>query len=367
METNYPILPAQQILLAPVLRAVADNQVALHNALRDTSAVGTAFIRDAAAPALSRGSWQPPAKSLLFSGNGRQALAAVFSALVPIGERIGFESLTYPVAKAIAHRLGLIAVPLAMDSYGVTPDAIESANKAGPLRAIYLQPTIQNPLGMTMPISRRQDIATLLEKLHGPVAIEDSVYAFLERVQLPPLRALLPEYSILIDSLSKRIGPGLTLGFISAPDRLFPDIATAIASGAWAASGFAMEVGVRWLTDGTIIALEEAKRIDATLRQSLACRSLGGLTIRSNPAAYHLLLDFPETLRASDFVELAAQHGIAITPAAAFSVLPSHAPNFVRIGLANLEIEALEPALCTIAALLRGKERPVELGRTKSV
>jgi DNA-binding transcriptional MocR family regulator len=352
METNYPILPDQQAWLAPLLQTIVNSPTALHAALRDISVRGTAAIRDRVARGLDRPGWRPAAESLLFTGNGRQALAAAFSTLVPIGQRIGFEALTYPVAKAITERLGLVAVPLAMDADGLRPDAIEAAHRAGPLRAIYLQPSVHNPLGVTMPMRRRLDIAQLLERLDGPIAVEDSVYAFLETAPAPPLRALAPEHVILVDCLSKRIGPGLTLGFLSAPDRFVTDLAAAIGSGAWGPAGFAMDVGVRWLGDGTVAALTDAKRLDAAARQSLARRCLEGLAITANPQAYHLMLDCLDTIRAATLVERAARHGIAITPAAAFAVAPAYAPNAVRIGLANLDRPMLERNLGTLARLL---------------
>lgn len=354
LETNYPVLPDQQRLMASVLRIMANSPTALHAALRDASLRGSPVMRDRAAAGLARPGWQPTADSLLFAGNGRQALAAALSALVPIGQRVGFETLTYPVAKAIAARLGMVAVPLAMDAAGLRPDAIEAAHRAGPLRAIYLQPSIQNPLGTTMPVQRRREVARLLQRLDGPVAIEDSVYAFLDEASPPPLRALAPDHVILIDCLSKRIGAGLTLGFVSAPDHLVADLAAALASGAWAASGFAMDVGLRWLADGTVATLAAAKRLDAAQRQAVARRCLAGLEVTSNPCAYHLLLALPDATRAAGFVERAARHGIAITPAADFAVLPAHAPNAVRIGLASPDMPTLERNLAILAGLAAG-------------
>ena len=182
--------------------------------------------------------------------------------------------------------------------------------------------------------------------------IEDVVYAFLEEVAPAPLAAYAPRHTILVDSLSKRIGPGLTLGLISAPARFVEALCAAIIAGAWGAPGFAMEVCVRWLEDGTVAALEEGKRRDAAARQSVARRVLSDLNIRANPASYHLLIDLPPRLRATTLVEAAASRGIAITPASAFAVAPAHAPNAVRLGLANLPFEAVEPVLTAIAAII---------------
>jgi DNA-binding transcriptional MocR family regulator len=348
METNYPILPEQHRLLAPVLATLAARPDVLANAMVATSARGTAQARHAAASGLG---WPTTPESLLFAANGRAALAGCFAALVPAGGRVGFEAETYPVARAIAQRLGAVPVPLTMDEQGVVPDAIEAAYKAGKLQATYLQPTLHNPQGATMSTTRRAEIARLLERLNGPIVIEDRVYAFLEAAGPPPLATFAPNHVVVTDSLSKRIAPGLTLGLISAPEWLVEPIAKALVSGAWGASGFALEACSRWLNDGTVAALEAAKRADARARQALAAQVLTGLSIRANPAAYHLMLDLPPPWRAAEFVQAAGALGIAITPASAFAVAQGAAPSAVRVALAPPSLAVLASSLETLAHL----------------
>jgi DNA-binding transcriptional MocR family regulator len=54
---------------------------------------------------------------------------------------------------------------LDMDDDGIVPDALEKTCKTGELKALYLNPTIQNPTTYTMPEERRREIA----KYRGPV------------------------------------------------------------------------------------------------------------------------------------------------------------------------------------------------------
>jgi DNA-binding transcriptional MocR family regulator len=351
METNYPILSGQHQLMAASLATLASRHDALAVATAASSVRGSAAARAAAASGLATQHWRPEPASLLFAANGRAALAAAFSALASAGERIGFESQTYPVARAIAARLGIAAVPLAMDAGGVRPDAIEKAHRTAPLQAIYLQPTVHNPLGITMPSERRSELAALLERLDGPVVMEDRVYAFLEEAAPPPLAAFAPSRVVVVDSLSKRISPGLTLGLLSAPDDLTTKIAKALISGAWGPQGFCLDIGVRWLSDGTVAALESAKRADARMRQSIASEILAGLTTRANPAAYHLMLDLPGLWRADAFVLAADRLGIAIAPASAFAVTSGSAPNAVRLALAAPAISDLAASLKALSTL----------------
>ncbi len=350
LDLNFPLLPEQPALLARSLEKLLRPD-SLAACLQPVGVSGTAAARSAAAQLLRHNGWSPEASSILFAGNGRQAIAAAIAALVPRGERLGVEAMTYPLVKALAARLGVTLVPLAMDENGVSPGAVLAAHRAAPLRAIYLQPTLHNPLGTTMPIERRYEIAGLMRRL-DLWTIEDAIYSFLN-AEPPPLAALAPERTLLIDSLSKRLSPGLTLGFAATPAGATERVATALRSGAWAAARFALEAGTRWIADGTAAAIAEGKRADAAARQGIARQRLSGFVIRADPRAYHCWWELPEPWRAETFVAAAARRGIAITPAAAFAVVPGHAPNAVRLALASPAHATLASALGVLAALAR--------------
>ena len=66
-------------------------------------------------PICRKGAWSPSPDQLVFTGNGRQSIAAALASVVPTGGRCGVEALTYPFVKGIAARLGISLVPLAMD------------------------------------------------------------------------------------------------------------------------------------------------------------------------------------------------------------------------------------------------------------
>jgi DNA-binding transcriptional MocR family regulator len=281
-------------------------------------------------------------------------MAAALSALVPPGGRCGVEALTYPFIKGIAAQLGVTLVPLAMDEAGVRPDAVQKAHREAHLSALYIQPTIQNPLGITMPPSRRSDLLRVVEKL-GLVVIEDAVYSFLED-DAPPLAALAPNSCVVVDSLSKQVAPGLALGFIVAPLRLRESIIASIRSGGWTALGYAFAAGQRLMSDGTVSELSRLKRIDARQRQQMAADRLSGFTIQTNDKSYHLWLTLPPHWRSQTFVAAAARRDIALTPSTTFAIAPGHAPNAIRLALAAPTIEQLDVGLRTLSGMLNAKE-----------
>ncbi|GAB2605977.1 PLP-dependent aminotransferase family protein [Streptomyces capparidis] len=350
LELNHPVVPEQSALLARGMARLLRPEP-LGAALRPVGASGTAAARRAVAGLLARGNWAPDPERVLFAGNGRQAAAAAVAALVPPGERLGVEALTYPVVKAVAARLGVTLVPLALDEHGLVPDALAEAHRSAPLRAVYVQPTLHNPLGTTMPERRRAALAQTLERL-GVHAVEDTVWAFL-RDGPPPLAAFAPERTVLVDSLSKRLAPGLTAGFAVVPEALADPVAAALRSGAWTVPGLALEAATGWALDGTAAAVAEAKRRDAGERQRFAALALAGFPVRADPHSYYCWWELPEPWRAETFVAAAARRGVAVTPGAAFAVGSPRAPHAVRIGLASPPPAVLARALRTLAALAR--------------
>ncbi|MEA2881104.1 MAG: hypothetical protein QOH32_323 [Bradyrhizobium sp.] len=352
LEFNYPILPDQTVLIAKSLAGL-EKPAALDAALRQATSVGTPAIRSVAAGYLSQGAWSPAAETLVFTGNGRQSIAAALASVVPAGGRCGVEALTYPFVKGIAARLGISLVPLAMDEGGVRPDALQKAHREANLTAVYIQPAVQNPLGMTMTSTRRADLLRVVEKLNLMV-VEDNVYGFLD--DAPPLAALAPESCIVLDSLSKKAAPGLTLGFIVAPRRLRENVMAAVRSGGWTASGYAFAAAQRMMSDGTIAELSRLKRLDASARQKLAADCLKGFETQANERSYHLWLTLPAHWRSQTFVTAAARRDIALTPSTTFAATPGHAPNAVRLALAAPAMDQLASGLRNLAAMLQAKE-----------
>ncbi|MGW7441760.1 aminotransferase-like domain-containing protein [Kitasatospora sp. NPDC054795] len=351
LELNYPSIPGQAELLAGALAPLLRPD-ALGDALRPVGAAGTVAARRAFAGLVSAGVREVGAERLLFAGNGRQAIAGALSALVPPGQRLGVEELTYPVVKAVADRLGIVLVPLAVDEHGLLPEAVAAAHRAGPLRGVYVQPRLQNPLGASLPQERAVALVAVLRRLDLPV-VEDAIWSFL-RPELAPLAALAPERTVLVDSLSKRIAPGLTTGFAVVPAALRERVAGALRSGGWTPSGFALEAAVRWIGDGTLAAVEAAKRADARARQLLAREVLTGQRLRSDPCSYYLWWELPTGRRAEAFVADAARAGISVTPAAAFAVDPRRSPSAIRVGLASPPLPVLARALETLAGIAEG-------------
>ncbi|MFH9550828.1 PLP-dependent aminotransferase family protein [Streptomyces sp. NPDC017435] len=359
LELNYPTAEGQAELLAASLAPLLRTDV-LTDALRPAAADGTAAARESAARLLAQPRWRPDPAQILFTGNARQAIAAALASLVRPGGRVGVEELTYPLVKEIAGRLGVALVPLAGDAEGVRPDVLAAAHRAAPLSALYLQPTLHNPTSSTMSERRRRELGRLVVESGLPV-VEDRIWSFL-RPDAAAFAAHAPGLTHVVDGLSKRVAPGLTVGFLVVPHERVEAVAAAVRSGGWSAARFAMEAAVRWTGDGVVRRLVEAKRADAARRQAILTEHLvqpqervsgrlGGGSVRTDPHACFAWWELPAPWRADTFTAAAAAHGIAVTPGTAFAVDPHRTPDAVRLGLASAPEAELARALRTLAGV----------------
>ncbi|MEU7578749.1 PLP-dependent aminotransferase family protein [Streptomyces sp. NPDC041068] len=354
LELNYPAVEGQSELMSRAIAPLLRPDVLLE-ATRTAAPDGTAQAREAAASVLARSGWRPAPEQVLFAGNSRQAIAAALSSLARPGGRIGVEEVTYPLVKAIAGQLGSRLVPIAMDEQGMLPGALADAHRGASLRGVYVQPTLQNPLSVTAGEERRDQLAEVIAEL-GLYAVEDGTWGFLADDAPAPLAARLPERVVLVDSLSKRLAPGLTVGMLVAPPAHLDALAAGLRSGAWTAAAFNLEAAVRWVADGTVETLVEAKRADAAARHEIVRERLIDAGVkgrfRTDPRAYYCWWELPSPWRAETFVAAAAERGIAVTPGSAFAAGAHSAPDAVRIGLASPPVGVLGEALGALAGIV---------------
>ncbi|MFG2346169.1 aminotransferase-like domain-containing protein [Streptomyces phaeochromogenes] len=351
LELNYPSLEGQSELLAgglvPLLRADVLGEVT-----RTVAATGTAAAREAVAGLLGGSGWRPHPEQLLFAGNARQAIAGALASLVRPGGRVGVEALTYPLVKEIAGRIGCVLVPLETDGEGLLPEAVAAAHHSAPLSALYVQPTLHNPTSATMGDARKRELAEVVRELGLPV-VEDRIWSFLHEEGVP-FAAYAPERVHVVDGLSKRVAPGLTVGFLVVPEGRVEAAAEALRSGGWTAGRFALEAGTRWIQDGVVDRLVAERRADAARRQRVVAELLDGFAVRADPSAYYAWWELPSPWRADTFTAAAAARGIAVTPGSAFAVGAQGAPDAVRLGLASVPVPVLGQALRTLRDVARG-------------
>ena len=309
---------------------------------------GSPAARRAGSLLLSRIGLACAADQVVVTAGGQNALHAILGAVAQPGDRVACGRFVYPGFRAIAQRMGLALVPLPE----LTGVALEGACREGPIRALYLVPTNDNPTTTTISLAEREHIAAVARR-EGVQIVEDDAYVLLEARPLPPVASFAPELSWYVLSTSKAITPALRVAFVSAPGVAQAlQLAADVHETAVMAPPLNAAVVANWLGNGTFDRLVAAVRSEAGWRLKLAQAVLQDASFASHPSGYHLWLKLPPGVRADDLSHTLAAAGIGTIPSSRFAVGPTD-EQALRVSLGGVaERETLESALRALAGHL---------------
>lgn len=298
-----------------------------------------------------------PSRVLVTAGTQHALFLAMLSTTRP-DETVLCESFTYHNAKAIAQLLRLRLEPLAMDRYGILPDAFEKAARAKNAKTLVTIPNLQNPTGIVMPDKRRRDLALVAEQ-HGITIIEDDVCGFLVDDPPLPLAWFAPNRTIFLSGLGKALAPAMRIGYIVAPDALFSRIQSALNASALFASPILAELAATWIEDGTAARLALRKREEVALRTTLARRILGRRAQGADLRSPHLWVEVPRRWTPDAFAEEARRRNVRVASGSLFAV-GDETPRHVRISIAAPSTPAeLESALHVLDGIEEERMEPI--------
>lgn len=291
-------------------------------------------------------------RTVLVTPGIQATLAGLMTALVGAGNTLCAETITYPGVKAMAGLLGIRTLGIPSDGEGILPDALEAHCRVNKVRALYLNPTIQNPTTRTISETRRHELVEVARHF-GLKIIEDDPYSKLMRTPPPSLASLAPELTYYINGLSKTCSAGLRIAFLVCPTELESKrIASSLRATQIMASPMCTALATQWILDGTAQMCLDSIRMMSQRRQLIAKRILGDFKIETNSEGFHLWLNLPSVWNQSAFCGRLLNRGIAIASADMFC-LEGSTPNAVRLSLGgNLSDERIEQTLRIVAETL---------------
>jgi DNA-binding transcriptional MocR family regulator len=346
---NYPSLPDQAAMLRRALRRLSASGD-IETLLRYQPHGGRVQDRESVAKhLLARGLTVPPQRLLLVDG-AQHGLTVTAMALLQPGDLVAVDALTYPGFKLVAEAFRLELQPLPVAGQGPDLNVLEDLCKRRPVRAVYLMPTLHNPLGWVMSAKRRQALVALARR-YGLLLIEDAAYAFLAQDPPPPLAALAPDTTVYVSSVSKSVATGLRVGFIAAPDESVPRLERAIRATTWNTPAVMTEIVTGWIEDGTVSLLEAAKREDGAMRQALATEHLHPLQPLGHASSYFCWLPLTEGARADAVAMALLKEGISVSTAEPFCTASTR-PHALRLALGSTEPAPLAEALRAVRRIV---------------
>lgn len=320
LSMNLPPEPDDPVLLGRMRAGIVAVSERLNDLLRYQIIGGTPADKAAAASWLGRRALVPAQERVFVTPGAHPALLGIVGHLAKPGEAVLSEAVTYPGIRAIAAQLGVALQGLPMDRDGIDPDAFASACREGSPKALYLNPTLQNPTTLTVPKARRDAIAGIARRYGVPI-IEDDAYGFIPPKGPPPFAALAPDLTWHIAGLAKCIGAGLRTAYTLVPDsRSGWPFASALRAATVMASPLTAAIATRWIEDGTADAILRFIRTEAAARQALVRDILPDAAIRADPMAFNLWVELPAAWTRSAFVGHMRATGLGVVASDAFTV-----------------------------------------------
>ena len=294
------------------------------------------------------------ADQIVVVGCSQQALDLAARLLVDEGDAVWMEDPGYPGARGAFIAAGARLIPVPVDDEGL--DVERGAALAKDARLVYVTPSHQFPLSVTMSLTRR---LILLEHAarHGLWVLEDdydSEYQYSGR----PLTALhgldRAGRVIYVGSFSKVLFPAVRIGYLVLPPDLVEPFVTARALALGHGSLIEQAVVADFIAEGHFTRhLRRMRGLYAERHAALveaASRDLAGrLDVRRTETGIHLVGWLPEGTDDRPIAQRAAAAGIIARPVSSFRTGTIGRPGLV-LGFAAVRPPEIRDAMQRLAA-----------------
>ncbi|MBY6354546.1 MULTISPECIES: PLP-dependent aminotransferase family protein [Enterobacter cloacae complex] len=297
------------------------------------------------------------ADDLIITAGATQALRLALRAVCQPRDVVAIEQPAYFGTLLLLEDLGLKALEIPTDPVeGLLLEPLADAIRCHRPAAVLASPTVQNPLGASMPVARKQELVTLLEGAGIPL-IEDDVYGDLVGAgQRPPACKAFDQSGNVIycSSLSKTLAPGWRIGWIAA-GRYHTQVLQTRMAGDWAGTPLLEAATSEVLASGDYDRhLRRLKRrIAAGIRAVVARVEASfppGTRLNVPAAGFLLWVELPQQVNALEVHRRALALGIGVSPGPLFSP-GAELTHFLRLNCANEPTPRLLNAVEQIGAL----------------
>jgi GntR family transcriptional regulator / MocR family aminotransferase len=323
-----------------------------------TEAAGYLPLREAIASYLGAArAVRCEAAQVIVVAGSQQALDLVARLLLDEGDAVWLEEPGYLGARAAFKSAGARIVPLPLDDEGL--DVKTGAQLAPEARLVYVTPSHQYPLGVTMALARRLALLEWANRAGAWVLEDDydSEYRYSGR-PLAALQGLDAEGRVIyLGTFSKVLFPALRLGYMVVP----PDLIAPFTNARGLASRFSPTIEQAVLADfineGHFARHIRRMRALYAERQAVllaaARRELAGLLeLRPDPAGIHLVGRLPAHVDDVAVSRAAAAHGVDVQPLSAFC-LKRGPHNGLVLGYAGYDEQQIRTGVRQLAVAIR--------------
>ena len=291
-------------------------------------------------------------EDVALSYGGQHSVNLVFQCCLR-GDRpmVLIEDLAYAGFRHAARLSRADLMGVEVDGHGLRPDAFEAACRRHAPQILCVTTEAQNPTTVRMPLERRVEIVEIA-KAYEVQLIEDDCYSIMAS-DVPSLRALAPDRTWYIGSLSKTISAALRLGYVVCPTGMGQAGRLTAQHGFFALARPVSDLCLELLTSGAAADLRRAVQVGFADRLEAVVNVLGRHDLSWQPGLPFVWLRLPSGWRASTFTRMAEAEGVLIRSADEFAMIHGRAPNAVRLAVPGNQSRArIEEACQRLSDLL---------------
>lgn len=275
-------------------------------------------------------------------GAGNEYLLMLLSRILGTKRIIAMENPTYKQAYRVLNSLEYQVIPICMDRFGINTSLLEESGAD----IAYVMPSHQHPMGIVMPVKRRQELLNWAGRGDNRYLIEDD-YDSEFRYKGKPIPALQGMDTagrvIYIGTFSKSIAPAIRVSYMVLPPALLTEYQKKAGFFLSTVSRIDQNILYQFLVDGyyerhlnRMRAIYKSKH--DVLMNALKCLE-PEFSLKGEYAGLHVLLTDKRGRTEDWLLERAGKAGVRVYGVSAYVITPQSdiCPSTVVLGYANLE------------------------------
>ncbi|MGD9978077.1 MAG: PLP-dependent aminotransferase family protein [Bacteroidales bacterium] len=302
--------------------------------------------------------------NLIITTASQQALDLIPKIFVNPGDKVicGLPSYLGGIASFAVYGADLVGIEL--DDKGMRADLLEleleqMKRKGQKPKFIYVIPDFQNPAGISMPESRRNEIIALAKR-YNVLIVEDSPYREV-RFTGNPQRTMFEldgtGHVILLGTMSKIFVPGFRIGWVVAHESIIDKIVMAKQNTDLCTSSFVQKIAAKYFEKGFFdknLALINSKYKEKrdTMVAAFYKYMPSGVKWTEPDGGLFLFVTLPEYMDAEELFEVAIKENVAFVPGTVF-YCNGAGKNTLRINFSFMSKEMNEEGVRRLASAIK--------------
>lgn len=296
-------------------------------------------------------------EQVIVTAGSQQSFALSALTLLDPGDRAWCEDPGHAAGRDVLTALGISVIPVPINKEGLS--VAEGRSRGQTPHLIFVTPSHQHPLGVTMSLRRRLELLQFAQKCGAWILEDDydSEFRYSGR-PLPALQGLDGgECVIYAGSFSKVLYPSLRMGYLVVPHGLVKPFCAAQTVLSQGIPTLPQVVLADFMREGRFAAHIRRMRVAYGERQKVLVAALenqaaGLLEVESTDAGMHLMAWLPDGVDDLEVARALWQGGIETIPLSIYARHPFPRAGLL-MGFAAVSPEVIEPKVGQLTVLLR--------------